>query len=166
MPPVTFPIPTKGTYITFKSGGGTHEAHVSVRSVASVALSTEPAKIGGHDLHVMRLLGVGGGPVLSLLVAWAEGEGPGSYVRCSSGFRCNWGDGGCLFEPMAVFSGSRCRVHACRRPCSWNEPEPVKRRTVAMRLWRWRALEEFVGRRSCSKADDHCCLNFLGGPTP
>lgn len=80
--PTTFPIPTKGTYITFKSGGGTHEAHVSVRSVASVALSTEPAKMGGHDLHVMRLLGVGGGPVLSLLVAWAEGEGPGSYVRC------------------------------------------------------------------------------------
>lgn len=80
-PPTTFPIPTKGTYITFKSGGGTHEAHVSVRSVASVALSTEPAKVGGHDLHVMRLLGVGGGPILSLLVAWAEGEGPGSYVR-------------------------------------------------------------------------------------
>lgn len=79
--PTTFPIPTKGTYITFKSGGGTHEAHVSVRSVASVALSTEPAKVGGHDLHVMRLLGVGGGPILSLLVAWAEGEGPGSYVR-------------------------------------------------------------------------------------
>lgn len=80
MPPTTFPIPTKGTYITFKSGGGIHEAHVSVRSVASVALSTEPAKMGGHDLHVMRLLGVGGGPVLSLLVAWAEGEGPGSYT--------------------------------------------------------------------------------------
>ena len=80
-PPQTFPIPTKGTYITFKTGGGTHEAHVSVRSVASVKLSTEPAKVGGHDLHVMRLLGVGGGPVLSLLVAWAEGEGPGSYVR-------------------------------------------------------------------------------------
>lgn len=79
-PPTTFPIPTKGTYITFKSGGGTHEAHVSVRSVASVALSTEPAKVGGHDLHVMRLLGVGGGPILSLLVAWAEGEGPGSYT--------------------------------------------------------------------------------------
>lgn len=79
--PTTFPIPTKGTYISFKSGGGTHEAHVSVQSVASVALSTEPAKVGGHDLHVMRLLGVGGGPILSLLVAWAEGEGPGSYVR-------------------------------------------------------------------------------------
>ncbi|GAB0489655.1 hypothetical protein MMPV_000880 [Pyropia vietnamensis] len=97
MPPVTFPIPTKGTYITFKSGGGTHEAHVSVRSVASVALSTEPAKIGGHDLHVMRLLGVGGGPILSLLVAWAEGEGPGSYapeaVDAFGRLRAKYGNG-------------------------------------------------------------------------
>ncbi|OSX70896.1 hypothetical protein BU14_0640s0002 [Porphyra umbilicalis] len=96
-PPQTFPIPTKGTYITFKTGGGTHEAHVSVRSVASVKLSTEPAKVGGHDLHVMRLLGVGGGPVLSLLVAWAEGEGPGSYtpeaVAAFGRLRAKYGDG-------------------------------------------------------------------------
>lgn len=103
MPPTTFSIPTKGTYITFKSGGGTHEAHVSVRSVASVALSTEPAKMGGHDLHVMRLLGVGGGPVLSLLVAWAEGEGPGSYVRLFlSDFFFTQMCCGCSFRSLVV----------------------------------------------------------------
>lgn len=111
-PPTTFPIPTKGTYITFKSGGGTHEAHVSVRSVASVALSTEPAKVGGHDLHVMRLLGVGGGPILSLLVAWAEGEGPGSYVRWPLPDFAYGRVVGAFFGSVAAFSGRRRRVRA------------------------------------------------------
>ena len=54
-PPQTFPIPTKGTYITFKTGGGTHEAHVQAYqfptvqscSNAGLFLRFAPALVGG-----------------------------------------------------------------------------------------------------------------------
>jgi len=43
IPLQTFPIPTKGPYITFQTGGSTHEALVSVWSVASVRAANRRA---------------------------------------------------------------------------------------------------------------------------
>jgi hypothetical protein len=39
----------------------------------------DPAKIGGHTLHVMRLKGEGGAIVASIMLQYDTSKGPGNY---------------------------------------------------------------------------------------
>jgi len=77
----TFNVPGKGEYITIASADRTFECHINKAKVARVTMATEPAKIGGHDLHVMRFLRADGGLVLSCLLMWDPSVGPGNYLH-------------------------------------------------------------------------------------
>lgn len=75
-----FSVPGKGDYLTVASEDRTFECHLNMSAVKKVTMSDEPAKIGGHTLHVMRFLDEGGKPVLSVMLMWAPNEGPGNYL--------------------------------------------------------------------------------------
>lgn len=77
----TFAVPGKGTYITLASIDKTFECHINESKVVSVTLSTEAAKMGGHDLHVIRFLDCDKKPVLSCLLMWDPSQGPGQYLH-------------------------------------------------------------------------------------
>lgn len=71
----------RGDYVTLASADRTFEAHVNVSVARAVTMSTEKAKVGGHDLHVIRLLDAGGAPLLSCLLMWDPSQGPGHYLH-------------------------------------------------------------------------------------
>lgn len=75
-----FSVPGKGDYLTVASEDRTFECHLNLSIVKKVTMSDEPAKVGGHTLHVMRFCDEGGKPVLSVMLMWAPNEGPGVYL--------------------------------------------------------------------------------------
>lgn len=76
-----FNIPNKGTYLTLASEDKTFECHINTAKVVAVSMSKESAKIGGHDLYVIRLKNADGGIVLSCLLMWDPSRGPGEYIH-------------------------------------------------------------------------------------
>lgn len=75
-----FAIPGKGEYVTIASADRTFECHLCVSKVAKITLSDEPAKVGGHTLHVVRFVDEEAKIMLSVLLMWAPNEGPGNYL--------------------------------------------------------------------------------------
>ena len=75
-----FAHPTKGRYLTLASIDKTFELHVRVDAVRTVTLSTEKAKMGGHDLHVIRFRDERDDLVLSMLLQYDPSRGPGNYL--------------------------------------------------------------------------------------
>lgn len=76
-----FSVPGKGDYVTLASIDKTFECHINTSKVASISLGKEPAKIGGHDLFVVRFKDSDGGLVLSCLLMWDPSVGPGNYLH-------------------------------------------------------------------------------------
>lgn len=76
-----FTIPNKGDYLTIASVDTTFECHINLSKVANVTVTTEKAKMGDHQLHVIRLLGEKDKIVLSMLLQWDPSVGPGNYLH-------------------------------------------------------------------------------------
>jgi hypothetical protein len=92
-----FSVPGKGAYLSVCAADKTFECHVNADKVGRVTLSEEAAKVGGHALYVVRFLGEGAAPVLSVMLMWAPNEGPGVYlhgaVEAFRKLREQYGDG-------------------------------------------------------------------------
>lgn len=67
-------------YLSIASIDKTFECHINVSKVHKVTLSNSKAKIGGHDLHVIRLLDQEGTILLSCLLQYDPSQGPGHYL--------------------------------------------------------------------------------------
>lgn len=79
-PMKTFDIPTKGTYLTLSSDDKTFECHLPLQAVARVTLSVEKAKIGGHDLYVIRFFTCDDIIILSCMLQFDPSRGPSHYL--------------------------------------------------------------------------------------
>lgn len=92
----TFAIPGKGTYLTIGSDDKTFECHINTEKVKNVTMGTEKAKIGGHDLHVIRLKDADNALILSCLLMWDPSRGQGKYlagaVDAFESLRAKYGD--------------------------------------------------------------------------
>lgn len=77
----SFSIPGKGDYLTIASEDKTFECHINCDKVAEITMTKEKAKMGDHDLYVMRLRKSDGGIVLSCLLMWDPSRGPGNYLH-------------------------------------------------------------------------------------
>ncbi|KAA8491156.1 hypothetical protein FVE85_9451 [Porphyridium purpureum] len=71
-----------GEYVTVASTDKLFECHVNCSKVSKVTLSTEPAKQGGHMLHVIRFKGADeqARPLLSCLLQYDPSQGAGNYL--------------------------------------------------------------------------------------
>lgn len=76
-----FSVPNKGDYITIKNVDKTFECHINTSKVRVITMSTQPAKIGGHDLHVIRFRGEDDALMLSCLLMWDPSLGQGHYLH-------------------------------------------------------------------------------------
>lgn len=70
-----------GEYLSVQSQDRTFECHMNTSRVAKVTLSNEKAKIGGHDLHVIRFLDQQHKPLLSVMLMFDPTKGPGYYLH-------------------------------------------------------------------------------------
>mmetsp|Transcript_6101 Transcript_6101/g.18436 ORF Transcript_6101/g.18436 Transcript_6101/m.18436 type:complete len:162 (+) Transcript_6101:121-606(+) len=71
----------RGGLLSLVSPDRLFELHVSTAKLAKITLSKERAKIGDHDIYVIRLKRPDEGIILSALLMWNPAEGPGIYVR-------------------------------------------------------------------------------------
>lgn len=76
-----FSVPGKGDYLTLASIDKTFECHISENKVVSITLTSEPAKIGGHEMHVIRFKAQDDSIVLSCALMWDPSQGPGNYLH-------------------------------------------------------------------------------------
>lgn len=76
----TFSVPGKGDYVTIASDDKLFECHLNTSKLKKVTLATEKAKIGDHDLHVMRFMGEDDALMLSCLLMYDPSKGPGNYL--------------------------------------------------------------------------------------
>lgn len=86
----SFSIPGKGEYLTLASVDKTFECHLNTSRVVRITMATEKAKIGSHDLHVIRFLNCEEGEekagdrshiILSVLLMYDPSQGPGHYLH-------------------------------------------------------------------------------------
>lgn len=77
----TFAIPGKGTYLTIASVDKTFECHINTSKVKNVTMGTEKAKMGSHDLHVIRFKDGDNVLILSCLLMWDPARGAGEYMH-------------------------------------------------------------------------------------
>ena len=76
-----FSIPGKGDYFTLASIDKTFECHLNSSKVSTVTISTEKAKVGAHDIHVIRFLSENDDIILSCMLMWDPSQGPGNYLQ-------------------------------------------------------------------------------------
>mmetsp|Transcript_32843 Transcript_32843/g.74868 ORF Transcript_32843/g.74868 Transcript_32843/m.74868 type:complete len:208 (-) Transcript_32843:331-954(-) len=74
-----FTIPGKGTYCTISTADKLFECHINMDKAKSVVWSQEPAKVGGHMLHVMRVKDEAGAIMLSCMLQYDPAQGAGNY---------------------------------------------------------------------------------------
>ncbi len=76
-----FDIPGRGVFLTIASIDQTFECHINLTKVSQVTMSKEKAKVGDHDVYVVRLKRDDGGIALSCLLMWDPSQGPGFYLH-------------------------------------------------------------------------------------
>mmetsp|Transcript_53091 Transcript_53091/g.125411 ORF Transcript_53091/g.125411 Transcript_53091/m.125411 type:complete len:213 (+) Transcript_53091:38-676(+) len=77
----TFSVPGKGQYLTLASPDKLFECHINVDKAKTVAFSQDPAKVGGHTLHVMRVKDEAGAIMMSIMLQYDPAKGPGNYFE-------------------------------------------------------------------------------------
>ncbi|PXF42171.1 hypothetical protein BWQ96_08091 [Gracilariopsis chorda] len=76
----TFAVPGRGHFLSVASEDRLFECHINTDEVQAVSLSQEPAKVGAHDVYVMRFLGEHDKRLLSCMLMWDPSQGPGHYL--------------------------------------------------------------------------------------
>lgn len=76
----TFTTPN-AFYLTLASADKTFECHINLSKASVVTMATEKAKIGHHDLHVIRILDMHDTILLSCLLQYDPSQGPGHYLH-------------------------------------------------------------------------------------
>lgn len=74
-------VPNRGAFLTLANADKTFECHINISKVAKITLGKEKAKMGGHDLYVIRLKNEKDGIILSCLLMWDPSQGPGTYMH-------------------------------------------------------------------------------------
>ena len=74
-----FEVPGKGQYATLASADKLFECHIRLDAAAKATFAKEAAKIGGHDLYVMRLKTSDDTILLSCMLQYDPAKGPGHY---------------------------------------------------------------------------------------
>lgn len=77
----TFSIPGKGDYFTLANIERTFECHLNASKVSTITISTEKAKVGPHQIHVVRFLSDKDDIILSAMLMWDPSQGPGNYLQ-------------------------------------------------------------------------------------
>eukprot|EP00181_Compsopogon_caeruleus_P004414 CAMPEP_0184680376 /NCGR_PEP_ID=MMETSP0312-20130426/3245_1 /TAXON_ID=31354 /ORGANISM="Compsopogon coeruleus, Strain SAG 36.94" /LENGTH=195 /DNA_ID=CAMNT_0027130425 /DNA_START=39 /DNA_END=626 /DNA_ORIENTATION=- len=70
----------RGEYVSISTTDRTFECHLNTEKVAKITMSKEAAKMGGHDLFVIRFRDEDEEILLSCLLMWNPSEGPGQYL--------------------------------------------------------------------------------------
>ena len=74
-----FEVPGKGQYATLASADKLFECHIRLDAAAKATFAKEAAKIGGHDLYVMRLKTSDDTILLSCMLQYDPAKGHGQY---------------------------------------------------------------------------------------
>lgn len=83
-----FSVPGKGDYMTIASEDKMFECHLNMSKVKTIELSEQKAKIGDHQLYVVRFKADKGALMLSCLLQYDPSVGPGNYLYGAiDGFR-------------------------------------------------------------------------------
>lgn len=83
-----FSVPGKGDYVTIASEDKMFECHLNMTKVKTIELSEQKAKIGDHQLYVVRFKADEGALMLSCLLQYDPSVGPGNYLYGAiDGFR-------------------------------------------------------------------------------
>lgn len=83
-----FSVPGKGEYVTIASEDKMFECHLNMTKVKTIEMSEQKAKIGDHQLYVVRFKADEGALMLSCLLQYDPSVGPGNYLYGAiDGFR-------------------------------------------------------------------------------
>ncbi len=76
-----FEVPDQGKYLTLANDDKTFECHMNLAKISRVTMSKEKAKMGDHDLYVIRLRDSDDKLILSCVLMWDPSQGPGNYLH-------------------------------------------------------------------------------------